>query len=73
MATAGTYIEANGLKVYYEVYGEGEPLLLITVAPPPLGLGHRTFRPSPGTFGFSPPTAVVMVGLTTRWASSTTA
>ena len=29
MATAGTYIEANGLRVYYEVYGEGEPLLLI--------------------------------------------
>ena len=29
MATAGTYIEPNGLKVYYEVYGEGEPLLLI--------------------------------------------
>ena len=29
MATAGTYVEANGLRVYYEVYGEGEPLLLI--------------------------------------------
>jgi pimeloyl-ACP methyl ester carboxylesterase len=29
MATVGTYIEANGLRVYYEVYGEGEPLLLI--------------------------------------------
>jgi pimeloyl-ACP methyl ester carboxylesterase len=29
MATAGTYIEANGHNVYYEVYGEGEPLLLI--------------------------------------------
>ena len=29
MATAGTYIEANGLRVYYEVYGEGEPMLLI--------------------------------------------
>ena len=29
MATAGTYIEANGIRVYYEVYGEGEPLLLI--------------------------------------------
>jgi hypothetical protein len=23
MAPTGTYIEANGLKVYYEVYGEG--------------------------------------------------
>ncbi len=23
------YVEANGLRVYYEVYGEGEPLLLI--------------------------------------------
>jgi pimeloyl-ACP methyl ester carboxylesterase len=29
MASAGTYIEANGLRVYYEAYGEGEPLLLI--------------------------------------------
>jgi pimeloyl-ACP methyl ester carboxylesterase len=29
MAPTGTYIEANGLRVYYEVYGEGEPLLLI--------------------------------------------
>jgi pimeloyl-ACP methyl ester carboxylesterase len=29
MTPAGTYIEANGLRVYYEVYGEGEPLLLI--------------------------------------------
>jgi pimeloyl-ACP methyl ester carboxylesterase len=29
LSSAGTYIEANGLRVYYEVYGEGEPLLLI--------------------------------------------
>ena len=29
MAPAGTYIEANGLKIYYETYGEGEPLLLV--------------------------------------------
>jgi pimeloyl-ACP methyl ester carboxylesterase len=29
MAPTGTYIEANGLRVYYEVYSEGEPLLLI--------------------------------------------
>jgi len=29
MAPTGTYIEANGLRVYYEVYGEGKPLLLI--------------------------------------------
>ena len=29
MAPAGTRIEANGLRVYYEVHGEGEPLLLI--------------------------------------------
>ena len=29
MATVGTYTEANELRVYYEVYGEGEPLLLI--------------------------------------------
>ena len=29
MAPTGTYVEANGLHVYYEVYGEGEPLLLI--------------------------------------------
>jgi pimeloyl-ACP methyl ester carboxylesterase len=29
MAPKGMYIEANGLEVYYEDYGEGEPLLLI--------------------------------------------
>jgi hypothetical protein len=29
MAPAGTYIEANGLEIYCETYGEGEPLLLI--------------------------------------------
>jgi pimeloyl-ACP methyl ester carboxylesterase len=29
MEPAGAYIEANGLRVYYEVCGEGEPLLLI--------------------------------------------
>ncbi len=29
MARTGTYIEANGLKIYYEVYGEGTPLVLI--------------------------------------------
>jgi pimeloyl-ACP methyl ester carboxylesterase len=29
MTPAGAYIEANGLRAYYEAYGEGEPLLLI--------------------------------------------
>jgi pimeloyl-ACP methyl ester carboxylesterase len=29
MARTGTYIEANGLKIYYEAYGEGTPLVLI--------------------------------------------
>jgi pimeloyl-ACP methyl ester carboxylesterase len=29
MAPAGTHIEANGLRIYYEVHGEGVPLLLI--------------------------------------------
>jgi pimeloyl-ACP methyl ester carboxylesterase len=29
MTPEGTYIEANGLRVYYEAYGEGQPLLLI--------------------------------------------
>lgn len=29
MVPAGTYIEANELKIYYETYGEGEPLLLV--------------------------------------------
>jgi pimeloyl-ACP methyl ester carboxylesterase len=29
MTPAETYIEAKGLRVYYEVYGEGEPLLLL--------------------------------------------
>jgi pimeloyl-ACP methyl ester carboxylesterase len=29
VSSVGTYVEANGLRVYYEAYGEGEPLLLI--------------------------------------------
>jgi pimeloyl-ACP methyl ester carboxylesterase len=29
MTPAGQYVDANGLKVYYEVHGEGEPLLLV--------------------------------------------
>ena len=29
MSSAETYVEANGLRVYFEIYGEGEPLLLI--------------------------------------------
>src|SRR5438874_399531 len=26
---AGKYTEGNGIKMYYEIYGEGEPLLLL--------------------------------------------
>ena len=29
MTPTGKYIEANGLRVYYQVYGESEPLLLL--------------------------------------------
>ena len=29
MVVAATYIEANGLRIYYGVHGEGEPLLLV--------------------------------------------
>ena len=29
MVVAATYIEANGLRIYYEVHGEGQPLVLI--------------------------------------------
>jgi hypothetical protein len=29
MVAEAKYIEANGLKIYYEIHGEGEPLLLI--------------------------------------------
>lgn len=28
-AAAGTYADVNGIKVYYETYGEGEPLVLL--------------------------------------------
>lgn len=28
-AAAGGYVEVNGIRMYYEVYGEGEPLVLI--------------------------------------------
>lgn len=26
---AGNYIDVNGIKIYYEIYGEGEPILLL--------------------------------------------
>lgn len=29
MAPTGGYVRANGLRVYYEIHGEGEPLLLL--------------------------------------------
>ena len=29
MALAGTHIEVNGLRIYYEVHGEGQPLVLV--------------------------------------------
>jgi pimeloyl-ACP methyl ester carboxylesterase len=29
MVAAATYIEVNGLRIYYDVHGEGEPLLLV--------------------------------------------
>ena len=29
MLAEAKYIEANGLKIYYQVHNEGEPLLLI--------------------------------------------
>jgi len=48
MATAGTHIEANGLKVYYEAYGEDEVLGQPSVSKEPgrvnstvYGLGER--------------------------------
>src|ERR671912_94978 len=42
MAPAGTHIEANGLRIYYEVHGEGEPLLLIHGGTPtPHFLGYH--------------------------------
>ena len=29
MVVAATYIEANGLRIYYEVHGESQPLVLV--------------------------------------------
>jgi hypothetical protein len=26
---AGNYLESNGAKIYYEIYGEGEPLVVL--------------------------------------------
>lgn len=37
-AKAGNYIQINGVKLYYEVYGEGKPLVLI----------HGNFTPTRG-------------------------
>lgn len=28
-ASKGNYAEVNGLKLYYEVHGDGEPLILL--------------------------------------------
>jgi hypothetical protein len=35
----GSYASVNGLEMYYEIHGEGEPLILLLVTPflaPPL-------------------------------------
>ena len=56
MALTGEYVEANGLRVYHEIFGEGGPLLLVHG-------GTATSRswashlPSPGTSGAWPPGA----------------
>ena len=73
MAPTGTYIEANGLRVYYEVYGEGEPLLLIHGGTATSQSWVSYVRLSPSTVRFSPPTAAAMAGPTTRRANLATA
>jgi pimeloyl-ACP methyl ester carboxylesterase len=42
MAPAGTHIEANGLRIYYEVHGESEPLLLVHGATSQSWASHLT-------------------------------
>lgn len=40
-AQSGHYLETNGVKIYYEVYGEGEPLLLLHG----FTLSHKSWEP----------------------------
>lgn len=40
-AQNGKYVEANGVKIYYEIHGEGEPLLLLHG----FSLSHKFWEP----------------------------
>ena len=40
-AQSGRYIETNGVQIYYEVYGEGEPLLLLHG----FTMSHKSWEP----------------------------
>jgi pimeloyl-ACP methyl ester carboxylesterase len=73
MATAGTYIEANGLRVYYEVYGEGEPLLLIHGGTATSRSWASHLPAFTEHFRVFTPIVAAMAGPTTRRTNSTTA
>lgn len=40
-AQEGNYIETNGVKIYYEIYGQGEPLLMLHG----FTLSHKSWEP----------------------------
>ena len=73
MAPAGTHIEANGLRIYYEVHGEGEPLLLIHGGTATSQSWASHLPAFAEHFRVFTPIAVVMEGPTTRranWATT---
>ena len=69
---AGTYIEANGLRVYYEAYSEGKPLLLIHGGTATSRSWASHLPAFAEHFRSSPPTAAATAGPTTRRANSAT-
>ena len=73
MAPTGTPIEANGLRIYYEIHGEGEPLLLVHGGTATSQSWASHLPAFTEHFQVFAPTAAVTAGPTTRRANSATA
>ena len=73
MVVGATYIEANGLKIYYEVHGEGQPLVLVHGGTATSQSWASHLPAFTEHFQVFAPTAAVTAGPTTRRANSATA
>ena len=68
----GQTVQVNGLKMYYEESGSGEPLILLHGGTVTSRMWGRTFRSLPVISGSSRRTVVGMAERTTQQVSSAT-